>query len=66
MNENINPVLKGGLGEKVSNGGTQYYFQDRVYSSESIAVSVTVAFNPWYLIKVKKNEVCSHIENGKK
>ena len=66
MNEIINPVLKGGLGEKVSNGGTQYYFQDRVYSSESIAVSVTVAFNPWYLIKVKEHEICSHIENRKK
>jgi hypothetical protein len=40
--------------------------QDRVYSSTSIAVSVTVDFNPWYLVKVKKHEVCSHIENRKK
>ena len=57
----------GGLGEKVSNGGTQYYFQDRVYSADSVAVSVTVAFNPWYLVKVKQNEtICGHIENREK
>jgi hypothetical protein len=59
------PILLGGLGEKVSNGGTQYYFQDRVYSSESVAVSIATAFHPWYLVKVKKNEVCSHIKNRK-
>ena len=53
MNDNIVPLLMGGLGEKVSNGGTQYYFQDRVYSSESVAVSVTVAFNPFYLVKAR-------------
>ena len=56
----------GGLGEKVSNGGTQYYFQDRVYSADSVAVSVTAAFNPWYLVKVKNETICSHIENRKK
>lgn len=66
MNEYINPVLVGGLGEKVSNGGTQYYFQDRVYSSESVAVSIATAFNPYYLVKVKNEKVCGHIENRKK
>ena len=45
------PVLYGGLGEKVSNGGTQYYFQDRVYDTEHCAISITVSFNPWYLVK---------------
>jgi DNA (cytosine-5)-methyltransferase 1 len=62
----VKPELVGGLGEKKSNGGTQYYFQDRVYSADSVAVSVTAAFNPWYLVKVKNETICSHIENGKK
>ena len=31
----LEPELLGGLGEKVSNGGTQYYNQDRVYNSLS-------------------------------
>ena len=56
MNEDYFPILVGGLGEKVSNGGTQYYFQDRVYSSESVAVSVTVAFNPYYLVLVDETK----------
>jgi len=50
----------GGLGEKVSNGGTQYYFQDRVYSSESVAVSIATAFNPYYLVKVKNERSVLH------
>ena len=33
-----NIFLYGGLGEKVSNGGTQYYQQDRVYSSQGFAM----------------------------
>ena len=35
----IKPVLVGGIGVKKSNGGTQYYQQDRVYDSESIAMA---------------------------
>ena len=54
------PILLGGLGEKVSNGGTQYYFQDRVYSSESVAVSIATAFNPYYLVKVKNERSVLH------
>ncbi|MCR5436209.1 MAG: hypothetical protein K6E97_03990 [Treponema sp.] len=46
-----NPVCLGGLGEKVSNGGTQYYNQDRVYSSFTVSVSVTTAYLPWYLVR---------------
>ena len=33
------PKLIGGIGEKKSNGGTQYYQQDRIYDSESIAMA---------------------------
>lgn len=32
------PKLVGGIGEKKSNGGTQYYQQDRVYDSETVAM----------------------------
>lgn len=35
----IKPVLVGGIGDKKSNGGTQWYQQDRVYDSESIAMA---------------------------
>lgn len=34
----IEPKLVGGIGEKKSNGGTQYYQQDRVYDSREIAM----------------------------
>ena len=33
------PILLGGIGEMKSNNGTQYYQQDRVYSSESVAMA---------------------------
>jgi DNA (cytosine-5)-methyltransferase 1 len=33
------PVLVGGYGEKKSNGGTQWYQQDRVYSADTVAMS---------------------------
>lgn len=32
------PVVIGGLGEKKSNGGTQYFQQDRVYTSDGVAM----------------------------
>ena len=35
----IKPKLIGGIGEKKSNGGTQYYQQDRIYDSEGIAMA---------------------------
>jgi len=35
----MKPVLRGGVGEKKSNGGTQYYQQDRIYSSDAIAMA---------------------------
>ena len=39
VNCDIKPKLVGGIGEKKSNGGTQYYQQDRIYDSESIALA---------------------------
>lgn len=38
VNAEIKPKLVGGIGDKKSNGGTQYYQQDRIYDSESIAM----------------------------
>ena len=32
------PVVIGGLGEKKSNGGSQFFQQDRVYTSDGIAM----------------------------
>lgn len=39
VNNDIIPKLIGGIGEKKSNGGTQYYQQDRIYDGESIAMA---------------------------
>lgn len=41
------PKVIGGIGDKKSNGGTQWYQQDRIYD-DNIAISVTTAFNPYY------------------
>lgn len=46
----IAPQCIGGVGEKKSNGGRQYYQQDRIYD-DGIAISVTTAFNPYYATK---------------
>ena len=39
VNGDIKPKLIGGIGDKKSNGGAQYYQQDRIYDSESIAMA---------------------------
>ena len=44
------PQCIGGVGEKKSNGGRQYYQQDRIYD-DGVAISVTTAFNPYYATK---------------
>lgn len=46
----------GGLGEKKSNRGTQYYQQDRVYSSDGLAVCLSANLpggSNNYMIKVR-------------
>lgn len=43
----IEPRVIGGIGEKKSNGGTQWYQQDRIYDNEC-AMSVTTGFHPYY------------------
>lgn len=44
------PKVLGGLGEKKSNSGTQWYQQDRIYDNK-IAISITATFLPWYITK---------------
>ena len=44
------PKVIGGIGEKKSNGGQQWYQQDRVYDGDDVAVSVTTGFNPYYAV----------------
>ena len=47
------PVLLGGINEMKSNNGRQYYQQDRIYDSESVALcqSANESFNPWYQVE---------------
>ena len=46
----LKPQVLGGVGEKKSNSGTQWYQQDRVYD-DNVALSVTTRLNPYYAIK---------------
>ena len=64
VNAEIKPTLVGGIGDKKSNGGSQYYQQDRIYDSESIAMA-HLANLPGgsykYLVKDKLgNEILLH------
>lgn len=54
MNNDKSQVI-GGIGEKKSNNGKQWYQQDRIYD-ENVAISVTTAFNPYYKnnLKIRK------------
>lgn len=47
------PRVIGDIGEKKSNGGRQWYLQDRIYDN-NIATSVTTAFNPFYKVEEPK------------
>ena len=52
ITENVKPKVIGGIGEMKSNGGTQYYQQDRIYD-ENCAISVTTSFNPNYQVGLR-------------
>lgn len=57
---NDEPKVIGGIGEKKSNSGTQYYLQDRVYDNK-IATSICTSFNPYYLssnLRIRKLTPC--------
>lgn len=44
------PKVIGGIGEKKSNNGTQWFFQDRVYDNK-ISPAICTSFNPYFLTK---------------
>ena len=46
MKDNVKVL--GGIGEKKSNGGTQYYQQDRIYDN-NMALSIATCCQPYYL-----------------
>lgn len=48
----LEPRVIGGIGEKKSNGGKQWYQQDRIYDNE-VAMSVTTGFLPYYKTEEK-------------
>ena len=45
----------GGIGEKKSNNGTQWYQQDRIYDGDE-SISVTTTCNPYYVVKENEME----------
>lgn len=44
------PKVIGGIGEKKSNNGTQWFLQDRIYDNK-IAPAICTSVNPYYLTK---------------
>ena len=52
--ENDVKVL-GGLGEKKSNSGTQWYQQDRIYDNK-MALSIATCCQPYYLDNERERE----------
>ena len=46
--ENDEPKVLGGIGEKKSNSGTQWYQQDRIYDNK-MALSIATCCQPYYL-----------------
>lgn len=53
------PHVVGGLGEMKSNGGSQYYQQDRIYDSNHLALALPANLpggSYRYLVEVKENE----------
>ena len=51
----IDARVIGGIGEKKSNNGTQWYQQDRIYYGDE-SISVTTTCNPYYVVKENEME----------
>lgn len=59
-NKHIKPVLVGGIGEKKSNGGKQWYQQDRIYDSRAIAMCLPANLSSGsylYLVEVQNEKI---------
>lgn len=46
----------GGIGEKTSNSGTQWYQQDRIYD-DKVALSIATCCQPYYLTNRERERV---------
>ena len=55
MNKNDEIKVIGGIGEKKSNGGTQFYNQNRIYDNK-IATAIPTSFQPYYLDNERNGE----------
>lgn len=55
------PVVIGGIGEKKSNNGTQYFQQNRIYSSFTVSTAVTTVCMPFFVVITDERILlCSH------
>lgn len=52
----MSPKVVGGIGEKKSNKGTQWYNQDRIYDGRLVSVAITSSFQPYYMIMLKQRK----------
>lgn len=57
----IEVKVVGGVGKKTSNGGCQFYLQNRIYYG-TIAVAIATCSNPYYLIEERRTD---EIQNQK-
>lgn len=55
MSKNEQVRVIGGIGEKKSNGGTQFYEQNRIYDNK-IATAIPTSFHPYYLDNERERE----------
>ena len=66
-NNHIKPLLVGGIGEKKSNGGSQYYQQNRIYDSGAIAVALPASLpGGSYLYVVYEKKISDSCQPGTK
>ena len=49
----VTAVVVGGIGEKKSNSGTQWYQQDRIYDADKVSITIATSYNPWYLYNLR-------------
>lgn len=51
MESSNQPKLWGGIGDCKSNGGRQWYMQNRIYDADYVAIALTPHHNPYYIIQ---------------
>jgi site-specific DNA-cytosine methylase len=61
IHNDLKPFVWGGLGEKTSNNGTQWFNLNRVYDTWTVSPAIETSFAPWFggrkdFMESKKNE----------